>query len=641
MKKVVVFSLIILLAQSIYAQKGHLRGKVVDGENGEALIGATISKEGTSIGAVADFDGNYSVALEPGFHTILFQFVSYATIKVENVEIKAGEVTSMDMTLSPDVQTLEAVVVEAQVLRDTETALLTLQKKSPNLVDGVSSQTFKKTGDSNLATAIKRVTGVSIQGGKYVFVRGLGDRYSKTTLNGMSIPGLDPDRNDVQIDIFPTSVLENVVIYKTFSPDLQGDFTGGTVNVETKNFPEEKRTTVSVGMGYNPRNHLKKDFVTNDGGGLDFLGFDDGSRELPFSGLDEIPSVSQNPPSPIIEDYTRRLNPELAVKNERNFMNYSLAFDHGNQIDKGKAKIGYNAILSYQKQTQYNESIGIGEYTIPDNPAETDLFVERFRRGPLSQENVLWSGLLSGAVKFDNHTFSASLFHTQNGLDQVTVQEYRDFEESGARGQKEVLAYSQRSVTSGILSGQHKLNDLRVEWSNALTFASIYDPDFRDSRVAIVGDDLYTLSRGAGGGIDRFWRDLNEVNENLRVDLSYPIGENHTIKGGAMTLLKWRTFDVFNYNIRVTDNSSVTLDTDQLLQPDAIWTPETEDGTYIAGDPQPANIYEARSSVNSFYGMGDSRFGALRLIYGLRAELATMNYTGIANLDVNGTSGVC
>ena len=98
-------------------------------------------------------------------------------------------------------------------------------------MDGISSASFRRVGDSNLSSAMNRVTGVTIQGDKYVYVRGLGDRYTKTSLNGMIIPGLDPDRNDVQVDLFPTGVLENVIVYKTFTPNLVGDFAGGLVNI--------------------------------------------------------------------------------------------------------------------------------------------------------------------------------------------------------------------------------------------------------------------------------------------------------------------------------------------------------------------------------------------------------------------------
>ena len=167
-------------------------------------------------------------------------FVSLKTIVIAGVKVKSDEVTVIDQIfLQPDVEELEAVVVSGQVAKSTEAALMAVKRKSPNMMDGISSASFRKIGDSDAAGAIKRVTGVSVEGGKYVYVRGLGDRYTKTMLNGVDIPGLDPDRNSLQIDIFPTSLLNNMMIFKTASADKPADFTGGLVNIETKDFPEE------------------------------------------------------------------------------------------------------------------------------------------------------------------------------------------------------------------------------------------------------------------------------------------------------------------------------------------------------------------------------------------------------------------
>ena len=144
---------------------------------------------------------------------------------------------------------MQEVVVKAQVIRETEAALLTIKRKSPNMIDGISAETFSKIGDSDAAGAIKRVSGVSVQGGQYVFVRGLGDRYTKTTLGGMEIPGLDPDRNAVQMDIFPTNLINNIVVYKTFTPDLSADFVGGMVDIDTKDFPARRTSSFSAASG--------------------------------------------------------------------------------------------------------------------------------------------------------------------------------------------------------------------------------------------------------------------------------------------------------------------------------------------------------------------------------------------------------
>ncbi|MGB4974227.1 MAG: carboxypeptidase-like regulatory domain-containing protein, partial [Cyclobacteriaceae bacterium] len=312
MKKTLLVLLIACLSITSYGQ-GFLRGKIIDGETGEGLIGATVSKEGTSIGAAADFDGNFSLKLDPGMHTIVFQFVSYQTQKISDIEIKDGEVSTMDVTLKVVATELEEIVVTAEQARDTEVALLTVQRKSANVLDGISSQTFRKLGDSDLGVAMKRVTGVAVQEGKYVYVRGLGDRYTKTTFSEMSIPGLDPDNNSVQIDIFPTNTIENVIVYKTFSPNLSADFAGGTVDIETKSFPDEKVTSVSVGMGFNPAMNLNKDFLSYDGGKKDFLGFDDGTRKLPFDKKSLIPDIS-SADGARTEVFTRSFNPQLAAQ---------------------------------------------------------------------------------------------------------------------------------------------------------------------------------------------------------------------------------------------------------------------------------------------------------------------------------------
>lgn len=335
MKKVFLLSVFLPFAISLMGQSnGFIRGKITDRETGEGLYGATVMKQGTALGVVADFDGNYSLSLPPGVHTIVVTFISYQNQIIGNVEVKAGEVTTLDFVMAPVASELKEVVVTGESLRDSETGILTFQRKSPNLVDGISNQSFKRTGDRDLATAMGRVTGVSVQSGKFVYVRGLGDRYTRTTLNSMSIPGLDPDRNDVQIDIFPTSVLENVIVYKTFSPDLPGDFTGGIVDVETKNFPEEKTTSFSLGFRFNPEMNLNGNFLSYQGGKTDWLGFDDGTRALPFPSTTVVPDVSVGDPA--VESLTRSLNPQLAGQRKRSFLNTSFSFNHGNQVNKQK-----------------------------------------------------------------------------------------------------------------------------------------------------------------------------------------------------------------------------------------------------------------------------------------------------------------
>ena len=328
MKTKALFSTLILSLVSLFAsaQNGTLRGTIQDGDFGGPMVGATVvvvEKPGT--GTVTDFDGNYSISLEPGTYTVKVSFISFTTLTFNEVKITSGEVTRIDATLESSSEQLAEVEVTATAKRNTEAGLLIKMRNSPNVVDGLSSQTFRKVGDNDLSGAIKRVTGVTVEGGKYVYVRGLGDRYTKTTLNGMSIPGLDPDVNAVQIDIFPTAVLENVAVYKSFTPNLYGDFTGGLVDVETKSFPDERRGRVSVGLSFTPGMNFNSNYRLYDGGALDFLGFDDGTRRLPFNSSTVIP---QEPVAGSeLEVITRSFNPQLATQSKTALPNGSFSFN--------------------------------------------------------------------------------------------------------------------------------------------------------------------------------------------------------------------------------------------------------------------------------------------------------------------------
>lgn len=626
MKNILVIFGLLAFSISAFSQQGYVRGKVTDGETGEALLGATILKQGTGIGATTDFDGNYSLALEPGVHTIVISFVSYQTQTVENISVKAGEVTALDFVLISDVGQLSEVVVTGAAIKDTEAGIMTFQRKSANLLDGVSNQTFKNTGDRDLASAIRRVTGVSVQSGKFVYVRGLGDRYTRTTLNGMTIPGLDPDRNDVQIDIFPTTILENVIVYKTFSPNLPGDFTGGMVDVELKNFPEDKTTSVSIGFGFNPDMNLKSDYLSYDGGNTDWLGFDDGTRKLPFPASTVVPDESSGDPK--LESLTKSLNPNLGVHPKRSFLNTTFTFNHGNQINKTNYTIGYTAIFNYQNRFENYDDAEFGEYTKDDDASVNDLFMEEVRKGQLSRTNVLWSGLLAGSIKFKQHTISASVFRTQNGISEASDRINRNFDETQATLYENILTYSQRSVTNGILSGTHQFNKLRMDWKNSYTVARTYDPDFRATSISIRNPDSPSLNRGDGAGIRRFWRDLNEFNENLKIDFTLPYGKANKLQFGAMGVYKDREFEVLSYLLDATDRSDVPLDPDYFLRDENVWTAAEQSGTYLQGNYEAPNNYKANSSVYSGYLMTEMVFGKLKAIYGARVEKADMHYTG-------------
>ena len=614
---------------SALAQKGFLRGQIVDPELGETVIGANIYVEGTTTGTVSDFDGNYSLPLDAGTYTIVFSSISYVTTTVSEVVIKADEVTSLNINMSSDVQQLEGVVVTAEVIKDSESALLSVQKKSVNVMDGISSQTFRKIGDSDLSGAMKRVTGVSVEGGKYVYVRGLGDRYTKTTLNGMNIPGLDPDKNSVQIDIFPTAVLNNVMVYKTFSPDLYGDFTGGAIDVETKDFPEERTTSFTVGLRMIPGVQFNDEYILYKGSSTDWLGFDNGTRAIPFPKSTVIPSEGT---SPILEDLTRSFKPQMAVEKMRALPSGIITFNTGNQIDKEKVTLGYNVVLNYRNNYRFYDESQTNNFLKDNDRSVNELFRDETREGVVGMHEVMWSALLSGALKYDNSSFSLSLLHTQSGESTSSDRINRNFNQTGATLLENILTYTQRSVSNAVLSGKHSLaNRIQLDWRGAVNLSRVYDPDFRITSISVSQGDT-TLNPGDGAGISRFYRDLNELNTSFKVDLSIPYAQKSKLKFGATTNFKERDFEILNYLFRQRGVGQVSSDPNWFFESENIWTPESRNGTYVIGNFEPTNSFEASQWIHGAYAMTELFVSeSFRTVFGVRMEQSSMYYTGQNN----------
>ncbi|HBC03028.1 MAG TPA: TonB-dependent receptor, partial [Aequorivita sp.] len=226
MKNIFPLLIAMFLFQISFSQTGVVTGVINDGEYNDVLSFANVIVKGSQTGTTSDFDGKYNLKLDAGTYTLVFSFVGYQTKEITEVKITSGQTTTVDVTLNASAGQLDEVVVTTTARKNTEASVLSIQKNSVTLMDGLSLESIKKTGASDVASAVQNVPGVSVQGGKYVYVRGLGDRYTKSILNGMEVPGLDPDRNTLQLDIFPSQILENVLITKSATADQPADFTG-------------------------------------------------------------------------------------------------------------------------------------------------------------------------------------------------------------------------------------------------------------------------------------------------------------------------------------------------------------------------------------------------------------------------------
>ncbi len=638
-----VITLICLLAlQFVNAQTGKITGKILDGEYNDVLPFANVLVKGTSQGATSDFDGNYSLELEEGNYTLIFSFVGYDSQEITEVVVKRGEVTNLNVTIRPSTASLDEVVITTTARRNSEQAVLNLQKNSATLMDGLSIESINKTGASNIASAIKSVPGVSVQDGKYVFVRGLGDRYTKSILNGMDIPGLDPDKNTIQMDIFPTNILENILVIKSASAELPADFTGGVVDIITKDFPTKKQLRVAFSGGYNPSMHFKDNYVNYPGGATDFLGFDDGTRELPISPTLDIPNPA-SPNNSSLDNITRAFNPNMAVERNSSLPDFSLGLSYGNQFDVGDNTLGVIASLDYKNTTSFYEGFENGIYQKPEERDSYDLRFDRRQIGDLGANNVLASFLTGLAYKTTKSKYSLNFLHIQNGESRAALFDQRTEISNVIDVVKDNLEYTERSISNLLFSGKHANDDasFTTEWKIAPTLTRVYDKDVRLTTFIVDPVTGGTTISSDAGFPTRLWRDLEEVNAVGKIDFAKKYNlfdKKASFKFGGLYSYKQREYSIYSYEIAFLSLSPTEFEgnPNAILADENIWTPENNSGSYVRGNFEPANSFDANQNTAAAYVSNEFRIGSkLRTILGLRVEQFSTFFTG---QDNNGTN---
>jgi hypothetical protein len=278
MKKILLSLIAGILLYTVSSGQGIFRGKITD-ENGDPVTGANVvMKSQPTVGTMSDFNGQFSLKISStNPEVIIISFVSYKTIE-DSINPKAGEIIIKDYSLVPVSKMITEAVVVAKSNRSKENYMETVKAKSVLSLDFISSETIKRTGDVSVSSAVARVSGVSTNG-SFITVRGIGDRYMKTAINGSQIPTLDPFSNNINLDLFPASLVDNIVITKTASPDLPGDWAGAYLSIETKDYPEKLTINVESSFGYNQQTTFK-DIVSSQRSSTDWLGFDNGLRDI-------------------------------------------------------------------------------------------------------------------------------------------------------------------------------------------------------------------------------------------------------------------------------------------------------------------------------------------------------------------------
>lgn len=636
---IVLLVLFQLLAGFAFAQNGTIRGAVYEESTGEPLFGVSVLIKELSTGAVTDFDGKFEVQVAPGTYTVQVSYLSYTTFELTAVVVSADQVNVLqDVLMKEDASELETVTVQAAAIRTTESALMSVKRGAPNLLDGISASTFRQIGDGDAASAVKRVTGVSIEGGKYVYVRGLGDRYTKTVLNGMDVPGLDPDRNTIQMDIFPTNVIDNIIVSKSFTSDLPADFTGGVVDIETKDFPEEKTMKLGISGNINPSMHFNKNYLTYQGGKTDFLGFDDGTRAIPTGGKTNIPQYGQvvgNPNSPAgmeYQDILGNFNKTLGGTRQSSLMDFGLSFSLGNQIVRPKVTWGYNAAVTYKNETEYYQGAEYNLYGKAIGEADTELEALERQKGDFGVNNVLLGGMAGIALKTNASKYKINILHLQNGESKAGTFDFVNTNLGANFEAKQYnLEYSQRALTSILLSGTHFFNGRgwEINWKIAPTLSSIDDPDIRFTRFRLPTNNISTEV----GLPARIWRSLQEENVNGKADIIRNLSafnRDAKLKFGGSYSFKHRLFNIQSFQFP-TGDAELTGDPNQILAPENLFSADNRNGVRYNPDfiPINPNEYEAyATTMGGYASMELNPAEKLKAVVGLRVEQFNQFYTG-------------
>lgn len=664
MKATILTLFFVIAATTLSYAQGTISGVVKDNETQEPIAFAVVKVKvnGANKGAKTDFDGEFLLSVPAGTYDVTISMTNEGYVdQVKTVTVVDGgnEVLNVQLSKSADVVDMGPVIVTAVKSKIAETVEEgdKMRNKEAGPTDIMTAAEMKERGVRTVVEAAQATPGVTIEDGKNVYVRGLGDRYTKTILNGMEIPGLDPDRNSVQLDIFPAAVVSNLTIYKTFLPNWSGDYTGGLVNITTKDLPQERYIYAKAGLGYNNQATFNSNYRTYDGGGLDFLGFDDGTRGLPVLKTAKFPNPVLG--DPILETQTRAFSQTMASKQQSQFLNQNYAFGYGDRVvfnadDTSKTRVtyGYNIVANYRNSHQFFEDVEFGEYRLESTNGvpQNELEKSRVARGMQSQHNVLWTALIGQSVKWGRSKIDLALFRTQNGMANTAFLREEDFEDNPAKLERTSLEYTQRSVSNANLAGRHNLdedNKWVLEWKLSPTFSSIEDPDIRSTALAYETDaegnpTTYSFDPAVGAQTRRIWRSLTEYNLGGRFDLEYKWKMDSTrkadIKFGGLNTYRARDFEILQYlfEYRNGNNVEFSSDPDWYFQDENIWTPESDQGMWVnspLGPIEPANNFSARQNVAGAYVMNKLPITEkLEATYGVRVEKAMNWYTGQNNL---------
>lgn len=606
----------IFFSFNIFAQQATLTGKIIDKKTGEELIGASVILEGTTTGGTADLNGRYTIKAPPGLYNVICSYISYQKITIKNVKLDAGKVTTLDFLMESDNVALKEVVIEAEQVRNTDASIIAMQRKSYAVQDGISAQQIVRSGSSNAAESMKQITGANVDDGKYMVMRGLGDRYSIAQLNGLQMASSDPYRNASSLDLIPANFVDNIITLKTFTPDQPGNFAGGNVNITTKNFPDKFNVSFSVSPSYNTQSSLINNFYSYEGGKYDRWGFDDGTRALPellkndsvrllmnqgayLTGnvVAQTASYYNNPDQKARVDsinaarsYQREIIHQTANSFSNQFipqhtttpLNNAYNFSIGNKVKFKEQEIGFTAGANYSRNFTFYEN---GRIATLINTNQDSLFAYQDLYETKSIDNPQIGAFANLAYKpHKNHSIGFIGIYS-NDAEKVTRVQQGTFlgqvSDSRAKFNTRSLEFTQRQMQSLQVNGNHVLPNLlgiEIDWAASRTNSMQSEPDLRYFAFTTVADSvdsvdadgnfvmryfdtLYYMNNAEYNNPFHFFRNLKDEITQAKIDISIPLNKDKTnrIKFGAYGSMMDRDFQEYRFQMIPQPSRNITV----------------------------------------------------------------------------------
>jgi hypothetical protein len=603
---------------SVYAQSIKLSGKIIN-QKSEPLPGATIT-DGAGKQVVADIEGKFYLTLEVGKkYTLTISNAGYEAKSVSEVDVTANQENYLEIVLKENAKSnLTGVTLTSTSRRvESTSALLTFQRSNTALSSGLAADFIRRTPDKNTGEVLKRVSGTSIQDGKFVVVRGLSDRYNSAVINNALLPSTEPDKKAFSFDVIPSSLIDNIIINKTATPELPGEFAGGLIQINTKDVPARDLLSVGVSIGFNTQSAFQ-DFTSNERNGNDWIGFDDRTRGLP-KGFPTRAQVYRAGNTQQKIAWSRLFNNEVYKEKTSTALptqTYNITWGKSNRFKNGGV---LGTIFSVQYRTSMLKFDVERKLHQQDGKAIVNLTDEQ-NKYSVNTGAIANISYVKGKHKISFKNLFNQLFednyYTRSGNNEDRIQDI-NFRSS---------VLNQRSLYSSQLEGDHQLtkSGIKLRWNGNFAYNWKSQPDLRTSS--------YTKSTGStqpftnnDDDTRRFFSDLKDYSYGANGAITIPFSLNkvkQTFKTGGSTLIRIRDFRsrLFQYepaSPTLFDDTKEQLPYDQIFAGNNIGT----DGFVVNETTNNQDKYFGVSVLNGMYGMFDNKFGErVRLVWGVRVE---------------------